>query len=111
MIKKVGIFIQQIITILMDSVIGLIHLAILSALGFITFIMGFCTILMPIFGLVRAFGARKIFVLWDNFQVPTILGVPIGLFFGIVFALITWISFRSLMKYFNWLAKKKGTNK
>lgn len=107
MIKKVGKLIQQIIKILFDSALGFIHLSILLALSSIILVMGLCTILMPIFGLFRSFGAEMIFTLWDDFQVPTILGVPIGLFIGIISAVITWISFRNLVKYFDWITKKR----
>lgn len=111
MIKKVGKVIQQIIIILLDSVIRLVHLTILSALGLIILIMGLSSLLLPTFGLFRAFGADKIPILWDDFQVPIILSIPIGLFFGIICALITWISLRGIMKCFDWVSKNKGSNK
>ena len=103
MIKTIWKVISHMATILFSAILGICHLVILTSLGLIGLITGICTLLMPIFGLLRAFGAEKIFIIWDDMQVPTILGLPTGIFLGMICASITWLCLRLFMKYFHFI--------
>ena len=107
MIKTIWKVILHLGTILYSSIMGIFHLVILTSLGLIGLITGICTLLMPIFGLLRAFGAEKIFMIWDDMQVPTILGLPTGIFLGMICASIAWLSLRFFMKYFHFISRNK----
>ena len=107
MIKTIWKVISHMATILLSAILGICHLVILTSLGLIGLITGICTLLMPIFGLLRAFGAEKIFMIWDDMQVPTILGLPTGIFLGMICASITWLSLRYFMKYFHFISRNK----
>lgn len=107
MIKTIWKVILHLGTILYSSIMGIFHLVVLTSLGLVGLITGICTLLMPIFGLLRAFGAEKIFIIWDGMQVPTILGLPTGIFLGMICASIAWLSLRLFMKYFHFISKNK----
>jgi hypothetical protein len=107
MIKTAFKVISNMCTILFSSIIGICHLVILIFLGLIGLITGICTLLMPIFGLLRAFGTEKIFIIWDDFHVPAILGLPTGIFLGMICASISWLCFRAFMKYFFSISRNK----
>ena len=107
MIKTIWKVISHLGTLLYSSIMGIFHLVILTSLGLIGLITGICTLVMPIFGLLRAFGAKKIFMIWDDMQVPTILGLPTGIFLGMICASIAWLSLRFFMKYFHFISRNK----
>ncbi len=107
MIKTIWKVISQMVTILFSSILGICHLVILISLGLIGVITGICTVVMPIFGLLRGFGAEKIFIIWEGMQVPTLLGLPTGIILGMICASISWLSIRVLMKYLRFISKHK----
>ncbi len=76
MIKQIGKVISPMISILLTSILGICHLVVLSSLGLIGVVTGILTLLMPIFGLLSAFGMENIFIIWNDIQVPRMLGLP-----------------------------------
>lgn len=61
--------------------------------------------LMQVFGVMRTFGAKNIFVLWEDIQVPSLLGIPTGILLGFIFAAITLSIVKLLERYFKMVAK------
>ena len=106
MIKQVGKVISSMISILCSSVLGICHLVVLTSLGLIGVVAGILTCFMPILGLLSTFGMENIFIIWNDIQVPGILGLPTGIFLGIILAGLSWMCFRALLKYFHWISKK-----
>ena len=107
MIKTIGNVVTHMAAILFSAILGIFHLVILLSLGLIGVVTGICTLLMPIFGLLRGLGAEKIFIIWEDIQVPTILGLPTGIFLGLICASISWLSLRAFMKYFHFISRNK----
>ena len=106
MIKEIGKIISSMISILFSSIVGICHLVVLTSLGLIGVIAGILTCLMPILGLLSIFGMENIFIIWNDIQVPGILGLPTGIFLGIILAGFSWICFCAFLKYFRWISKR-----
>lgn len=84
---------------------GFASILIVSFFGFLGFITGVFSILMPVFGVMRTFGAKNIFVLWGETQVPSLLGIPTGILLGLIFGFITWYIVNLLRGYFRMITK------
>jgi len=79
---------------------GLFSALVVSALGFVGLVFGAYTFLMPIFGFMRMLGAKNVLILWEDIQIPSLMGVPVGIGLGLLFALLTWVIYKALVKYF-----------
>jgi hypothetical protein len=106
MIKQIGAVVSYSIAILFSAVLGIIHLVILLVLGALGIAAAGLTLAMPIFGLLRSFGWESIFIIWNDLQVPKMLGLPLGIFLGFLFAILSLYCFRAFMKYFHFISKK-----
>ncbi|MFB5285174.1 hypothetical protein [Peribacillus sp. Hz7] len=107
MIALIGRVISQMVSIFFSSIMVFGHAVILAALGVMGVFTELCTLLMPILGLLRAFGMENIFIIKDEVQGSSLVSLPIGMFLGIICALLSWLSFRTLMKYFRWISKEE----
>lgn len=95
--------IRQIGQIFYFSLIGIVSIVILFTLGLIGIVMGAIGISMPIFGLLRTFGVDRIFVIWGENLVPSLLGLPFGILLGIIFCFLSWLSYHALIRYLKWI--------
>ena len=68
---------------------GFISLAIVPSFLMLGLTFAACTVMMPVFGVMRTLGAEDIFVLRDNVLVPRLLAIPAGLFLGLLSAGLT----------------------
>ncbi|PLS18267.1 hypothetical protein CVD28_08260 [Bacillus sp. M6-12] len=84
---------------------GFLSVVVIPTFLFISLVFGVFTILMPIFGVMRTFGAKNIFVLWDDVQIPSLLGIPAGILLGLLFAGLTWLIIKMLIAYFRLISK------
>ncbi|MFJ8260129.1 hypothetical protein ACIQ4Z_23545 [Peribacillus asahii] len=105
MIALIGRIIFRVVSSFFSSIMVFCHAVILAVLGLMGVFTGLCTLLMPILGLLRAFGIENIFIIKDEIQGFSIVSLPIGMFLGIICALLSWLSFHTLMKYFRWISK------
>jgi len=105
MIALIGRIIYRVVSIFFSLIMAACHVVILAVLGLMGVFTGLCTLLMPILGLLRAFGTENIFIIKDEIQGSSLVSLPIGMFLAIICALLSWLSFRILMKYFRWISK------
>ncbi|USK60047.1 hypothetical protein [Peribacillus asahii] len=107
MIAFIGRIISRVVSTFFSSIMVACHVVILAVLGLMGVFTGLCTLLIPILGLLRAFGTENIFIIKDEIQGSILASLPIGMFLGIICALLSWLSFRTLMKYFRWISKEE----
>ncbi|RID81717.1 hypothetical protein D1953_19955 [Peribacillus asahii] len=107
MIALIGRIISRMVSIFFSSIMVFGHVVILAVLGLMGVVTGLCTLLMPILGLLRAFGMENIFIIKDEIQGSSLVNLPVGMFLGIICAVLSWLSFRILMKYLRLISKEE----
>lgn len=84
---------------------GFLSIFIVSVLGFITLVFGWFTFLMPVYGVMRTFGAKNVLILWNDVQVPAALGIPAGVLLGFLCGAVVWGLMRIMIGYFKYVAR------
>ena len=94
MIITMGRIILRIVSILFSTILGIFHFMIFLFFLLVGTLTGIGTLVIPIFGLLRALGVENIFNIGEGIQVPAMLAIPTGIFLGIICASISWCCFR-----------------
>jgi hypothetical protein len=108
MIHTMGKIILRMVSILFSTILRIFHLMIRLTLLLVGSLTGIGTLVIPIFGLLKALGVEIIFFILEGIQVPAMLAIPTGFFLGIICASISWCCFRLISNYYHFISKYKS---